>query len=150
MFCVPEVRPQSVLWSLRTIVLSSLIELLHYYSFSSSCSQDIALVWGGTPPREVSPVTLSIWLGPYFPATNCLSPHPWASATFWDISNTSQAQLTLICLFLEVLIFLFDKVLFIQHTVTEVLQGNPPFHHLDSQKSVPGVGCSKRMPHPQM
>ena len=36
----------SVVWSLRTIVLSSLIERLHYYSFSSSCSQDIALLFG--------------------------------------------------------------------------------------------------------
>lgn len=84
----------------------------------------------------------------YFPAANCLGPYHWASVTFWDIPDTSQGRLMLICLFLEVLPFLFDNVLFTQRTFIEVLKGNPPFHCLDSQKSV--TEGDKWTPQPQM
>lgn len=72
----------------------------------------------------------------YFSAASCLGPHPGASAIIWDILSTSQAPLMPICLFLQVLLFLFNNVLFPRHTFIGVLEGNPPVHHLDDQESV--------------
>ena len=114
LICFSIVIYPRILYVVSSVLYSRTLSIqLHCHSFSSLCSQAVALLLGVPLPEMGVPCSVVSMTGAILPCyINCLDTHPWASATFRDIFSTSQAQLLLICLFPEVLPFLFSTKLY--------------------------------------
>ena len=92
--------------------------------------------WGYPSQRWESPVALSVWLGPYFPVIlTAWIPIPGPQPPSRKFPIPLRHNSWLFACSQKYCLSCFQQSFINSATVTEVIQGNPPSHHLDSQKS---------------